>query len=674
VPIARICSALATAAVAFLATGCGLRSPEAPTWNVQLAIPLAADTVRVRDIVERTDMLRGSGDTVSFHSSASVPETQVGDALVVTSFAGTQMSAELGTFTIAAPAPIHDVVSLQEISPVPISGGTGGVAIPAFTFPAQERTVTIGTSGGFESAAVTRATLSLTVTNHLGLSIDALHLIASDPASGDVIFAWDFPGTLAQGGTTNVSLALPAPGSTLYLGSSVTMEIDGHSAGGVTVQDTGNLDVDVAFAGNIEVTTATAQVPAQQIARRLATSLDASHRISSAAFRSGTLAVSVENRSPVGGTVNLQFRELTDPTHGGAPLTSTVSLPPNGTEMQYIPLAGLTYSSQTPNALTVDAMVSTETTPGSVTMSSGDGFTLNTSGSGIVFESVTGVLDTTRVALSSSSVDIDVPDGLTGTSFDRARCTLTLHTNANVPGHVELWITGRAHDGRTVTLTQGNNGLPPVVLPLVAGEGGTLIVDETNSNIVDFMSNLPERIEVSGSAVVGDGVTNGSIARTDVVSGTFDIQLPLSLSLAQPVTVTTAVDSLRIDDDTRKQIDKHLRGLEIVADLENGLPFGAAVTLVVSRTRAGASDTVAVQGQTTVLHAIVAAASGETHVPGRSHVQLALDEADIPILTAPQLYMKSFATLAATAGSVSAFSDDTFVIRSRLQAVTRVSQ
>ncbi len=54
---------------ALIMSGCEVKSPEAPSWDVDLTVPLGADTIRVDDIVSRTGTLGGE-DVVAYSTSA----------------------------------------------------------------------------------------------------------------------------------------------------------------------------------------------------------------------------------------------------------------------------------------------------------------------------------------------------------------------------------------------------------------------------------------------------------------------------------------------------------------------------------------------------------------------------------------------------------------------------
>lgn len=662
----------ASAALALFA-GCGIKAPEAPSWDTTVNVPFQPDTTTVQEIVDRTAALATSNGEVSYHISSTLPTTTVGSSLTLNRFDAPAVSTTLDTFDITAPAQINHTLGLAEISPIPISGQSSSVALPSFAFASDNRVVSLA-GNGFQTAQVTHAPLSITLTNQLGLAVDQITVTVRDQGTGTQLFSWSPAGTLASGGVLSNTVAIPsAPGTRATIGQTLLLDVAGHVNGGTVSVGTNELLVNGTFASGIKAVQATAQLPAQTFSRTIANTFTSSGTVTAARFSAGTLQLTARNQSALSGSMDLTIRELSSPSTG-QPYVAHLNVPASGSAVASIPLSGLDYTSLVPNLFTVDVAAHTSQTSGSVSVQSSDAVSVSASGSGMVLESVTGVIDSTRVSLADQTINVDVPSGLNNVSLPRAKATLTLHTTAQLPGTVQLWVTGYDAHGAAFTLTQNGTNLPPVTMAITPGVGGTLVLDETNSNLAAFVSHLPTHIVVSGSALIGDGHTSGSVSQSDAVSGDLRLDVPVSLSVTSPVTLAGTVDTVTISSDTREQLQKRVQSVHLLADVTNGLPLGASVTVSVSRTRQGAVDSLAVSGQTIVLHGSVAGATSSPHVAGHSTIDLAVEGGDIAVLTQPNVFVATYLHLPATPGTVSVFPTDAVVVQARIQAQARISQ
>lgn len=105
-------------AVALLLTACNVRKPVMPEWDVELNVPLMAETYYVSDLVDSVNIILGDGNVLTLQGTGSAETPAFGDIDLnpdVTSppipiLSGTQVD---GTFPLTDPDPADGVVQLS---------------------------------------------------------------------------------------------------------------------------------------------------------------------------------------------------------------------------------------------------------------------------------------------------------------------------------------------------------------------------------------------------------------------------------------------------------------------------------------------------------------------------------------------------------------------------------
>ena len=123
-------------------------------------------------------------------------------------------------------------------------------------------------------------------------------------------------------------------------------------------------------------------------------------------------------------------------------------------------------------------------------------------------------------------------------------------------------ITGENKNGNKVRLKYLRNGNPgdPVdsvfTLSLDSDKDSVAYaINESNSNILEFINNIPKVIRMSRYDVLNSGYKEGSVKNSDSISIKLLIQVPLDISITKPIVFSDTADAGISDAEQRKQMD-----------------------------------------------------------------------------------------------------------------------
>ncbi len=139
-------------------------------------------------------------------------------------------------------------------------------------------------------------------------------------------------------------------------------------------------------------------------------------------------------------------------------------------------------------------------------------------------------------------VNLDLPQGLSSASLTDAVLDLKIKNGVGFPGFLDLHLNGE--DGQSLLISgQIERGAPDNPITTVLRE----------NNLSSFLNPIPERINLTGQATCGDGITTGRVTENDFICGEIILSSPFEFVL----------------DSTRIQIDPDSNSLQ--EDLRNGL-------------------------------------------------------------------------------------------------------
>jgi hypothetical protein len=168
-------------------------------------------------------------------------------------------------------------------------------------------------------------------------------------------------------------------------------------------------------------------------------------------------------------------------------------------------------------------------------------------------------------------VNLDLPQGLSSVSLTDAVLDLKIKNGVGFPGFLDLHLNGE--DGQSLLISgQIEPGAPDNPITTVLRE----------NNLSSFLNPIPERINLTGQATCGDGITSGRVTENDFICGEIILSSPFEFVL-DSTRIQIDPDSNSLQEDLRNGLEKRVNSAKIYLDLENHLPLGAKVELFFSR-------------------------------------------------------------------------------------------
>lgn len=105
-------------------------------------------------------------------------------------------------------------------------------------------------------------------------------------------------------------------------------------------------------------------------------------------------------------------------------------------------------------------------------------------------------------------------------------------------------------------------------------------INEDNSNILEFINNVPKKIEVKRVDVLNLSYEEGTVNYADSISLKLVIQMPLDISITKPIIFRDTVDAGISDEEQRNNLDD-ARHLQFTLKSANGFPLKGTAKLLV---------------------------------------------------------------------------------------------
>lgn len=609
--------------VAAISGGCGIEKPQAPSWDVDLIIPLVNRTYSALEIVERMSSeniaVDSSGD-LSFSLTEQL-DTLYTDTLLRFDDVYSQVLRQLGDYEVTPPQP--QTKSIQLADHVPLAAGEAPDTGIVVELP-------LNTLNTITQAEIASGQLTLTAANNTNLDFDSLTCVLQDDLGGTILTE-TFPGGLPAGmiGQRSHSLA----GKMIY--SELNLEVYFHTPGGFTGSLAGQeLSVEVSFGTAITVSYATAQVEPFATDYLQVTDLDTEHQISFAELADGVLYYSVSNQLPVPAQLEVTFPEVSD---GAGVLSFYVSLPAYGYSTSTIDLTGWTLT-PTDNQLEAEITAAVAGSSGElVTINSSDGFLLNLSLTELRLEQAQAVIAPTEISWQPQAFAVDLPEGLDNATLAAAELAITIENRSELSGGLELVIT--ADNGHSIVLSG----------PLAAGSYNQAVSSVISSaEVAQLLSPLPHGFTVTGTATVGDGFSSVNLSRLDNLTAKAMVTAPLRFVLAAE-TVAADIESVEIDADIRDEVDR-LHAGDFIGTLTSHLPLAANVTLFLGTDSLTLYDSPELEIGPLSLAAAATDISGAVSQTATTENQVRLDGDDFQVFSNPKVYVGALLQLPGTEG------------------------
>lgn len=559
-----------------LLTGCEINEPAMPTFDTTLTIPLGVERVDIMEAIENEDYLEVLEDGSLSFSIDGDPDTMSFDFDLSADIGSQTIEQGLGNFSIAAADPMDYEFQLGDIW-APAAGASGLPAIvPSFPIDVVSGPQDVP---DIDSAVLADGQVVITLDNHLPVSVGAdagpaqLVIRLENPADGQAFATLAYPEILpGQSSTQTAELAgVNLPGS---IQVSLAGESAGSSGAVVTVNSDDSLQIEAAFQ-DLVVSSATAVVGPQSFNTSFETELPADYTIERAAISGGSVTLQLTNDMPVPCQAQLAWEHLRNDQD--QPLSRSFALAAGQSLSRMIDFAGYSLESdgEALEALTAQVDITSPGSDGqSVTLSADAGLTAVLQGGTISFSSVTGVVPATTVSIDPIVEEIDLPEEMDGIALQAATMTLRVANSSGLPADLDLTLSGTSASGTTVSMEVNEH-------ILAADDRATttdIVLNQNNSEIVDFLNNLPVNINLGGDVVVGGGGVVGTVRQDDYAVVSWDIVAPVEV-IINGASLDTDPEALDLDADMREMIEDRARAASIRTEILNHLPVGVQITI-----------------------------------------------------------------------------------------------
>ena len=273
---------------------------------------------------------------------------------------------------------------------------------------------------------------------------------------------------------------------------------------------------------------------------------------------------------PFSAQIEITFEEIFD--EDGATLKIDLTCPGDTTFSFDGYTIGNNPSSTTPiDSLHYSYIVTTEATPGYVTVDYEDEVRAEIEMSELMFSTITGIIDHKHFEMDDIEEELDIedlPDSISNVmTFQNAELHLNVYNGTGFNCWLNIDMIGSNDEGDTVTIH-------------IDETSGTILPNQMNHIVVtegvsEMLSMVPKRITaLSPYAVIGNGSNVGMITKNDSISGSYTIETPFKFIINDHTVQLDSLNHIELDEDTRDAIRDNLNGVVMNITAENLLPFG----------------------------------------------------------------------------------------------------
>ena len=572
---------------------------QTPDWDVDLLAPILLSDLDIGDLVGDSNVLVAADSSLSIIYRSEIASYGVPDLIEPFTFDYSEFlsldSLELEDIDVESSISLGQLASdAGLIGQIIIANNGNTLAIPDLgTIPGT--TNPIDASEFFETISLFDGTLELTIENGLPIEIRDFGFGLSNSSNGTILIQDTIP-VIAAGATATSSSSLA--GKTIE--SLLTADLYGLSSPGsngvpVLIDTTDALKITVTIK-DLQPSSATTIWPAQNLINdtsELILTGSEGLQLDFGIIKSGTVVTNII--STIEDSIKFQYI-IPNSVLNGMPFSIVEPLPP-------APAGGVSTTSNTYDfsgcELDLTGTDGTKfNTISTITLgridSTGQIVTLSTEDSIIVkIEMRDLIIDYGRGNLGSDSVDIgpelttleglsNIIDG--SVELAEAKASFEIENKIGAGAQFDLnSIKGtNTRTNVNVSLDFSSSGNSLVVNPAAEVPIGTIIpeyaeleLNETNSNVAAFLSNLPDEIEFIGKAYLNpNGPHIGFMYYDHPLRAFLNLEVPLHLSS----TALTLADTSDFDIGDSDEWDQ-IQGGSLKLLAENGFPFTAVASL-----------------------------------------------------------------------------------------------
>lgn len=568
---------------------CTIEEPQAPDWEVPLTIPITNTTYTAAQLADDFSELKILDDNALGFSLIDQIDTVFINDLAIANQKSFSSSVEVGNFTLNIDETVRDsTINLGLIWP-PAQQNTGAVIpIPAFSF--NQMTIDELTFDEFEYIDIVSGVATISITNRFPFPLGPLNVIIRD-SNQNLIAQIYFADIIESGNTASQIVDLAG----MQISNELEAEISGQSVGtngeNVLIDPDDDILFQVEF-GELTISRARAIIKPIDIYTSETIELLEDYYIASAIVKSGELHITLKNNIPLAISLSLEFPEIT--THLGTNLQKSYEIPSGSEVNSNLDLSGFRITlPQQSREFTVLVNAHFENDGSAFTeISHQDHIEYSFQINNFSVRYFRGIVAPNTLEIPSTTTQVDLPSDLDRLQFQNASLTLNFHNRIDFPLNLSIDLKGSNTNGNAVSMPV-NVSLEP------SGRNTenvtTITLDKNNSAILDFINNLPTRIEITGTAEFGDGIRIGTVSSSDYIFVDYQIKAPFNVSFEEQTIYPDTSEVIILpknfpsdDFDGKSTIDgeltKNIQRGEIQLTVHNHFPIGTRLKINVSET------------------------------------------------------------------------------------------
>lgn len=572
---------LALAAIFFhlVLSSCSIKEPAAPNWDITVAVPLMNRSIALSEIVEDTDLFAtGDNGLLNIDFEEGFDRYEVGDQLTVAELTES-FASELGDFRVPSPGAQETSLNFGDIYPAAII--LHGQSAPVSSFSYETPEMILPSFETIFSVLVETGEIELTVVNRLPVPIsEGLEARVLSAVTDEDVFTVVFDSEIGVGSSGTASTSLD--GITIPADLKIVLNGSSPGSGGevVTIDAFGDgLDVE-ALISDIIASEAQAVIEPLEFSGTDSLALGDSIIVRSGSISSGSIRIDFANDMPLDIGIDLALRDFYD--IGGNPVVINLPLLSGQNTSRVIDLSGYSFQpgeNQEGSVTHFDYVAQVAGSNGQmINLSREDAVDIDVNLTDFSFSEIRGIIDDISIKLEAREESIDMPDGIDSLQFEAARLELIINNGIGFKIIPDIKVTGYNE-------STGQSSEVHVVQQIAAASGNpvptSIVLDKSNSNIVDFINIFPNKISISGDVRIGDGTIEAVIKNTDFIESTVHVSAPLSLSFPAQ-TIKTDVDTLEIESGVREELQDNVLEGKLYAQIANRIPLGVEVVLQMS--------------------------------------------------------------------------------------------
>lgn len=556
-----------------LAAGCMLKKPQVPKSKFKISIPVADDRTLMSNVVGDRDYLEldetGRMALDFTHTFGKNGRQEIGDRLSIQP-KGADFTTPIGDIELPGAELPATTIPISQLVP----GASAGITAPV---PATAITTQVPlTVENIVLVVVKEGAIDITFRNNLPLDLTNMRLILAD--RGAEVSTIDL-GQVPAGSSESGSFALAGKS----ISGNLAIQVTGSTvaADAATVTNESALEVRAALQPLI-ATQAEALIPQQEFEDRQALEFpDDRIQVTTALIRKGRLTFEVTNNIPLVMQLDIALDDLKKPD-GKPPVFRIQRLNENEVVTAVFDVEGTTFAPIDPLKLRFSYFATTIPSTEPESLIAGTTIEVKAITDTLAFSRVEGILNRLSVPIPTTRKKLGFPDGLDNIALSTSSLQVFMTSGVGFSSELNLHL-----DGFSTTGDQGTLDVNAIIARGDAANPKQLILGPTSTELTNFLNVLPDSLVVEPEVLLGDGQGVEMVAPEHWVRmDSLVFKAPARLLISADTQIRTDPVERRFNDATaRERISSTLDSAVVETAVENHLPIGVRVSLMVGSTR-----------------------------------------------------------------------------------------